>query len=408
MITIGGTVLLPNLTPVVSAPVEVELVMADGFVVVGKYSLAPAQTVQTGLAGTWQMSVVPNDEITPSGTLYRITEKGPKFVKSYLIQVLASLGVGVHQVLDLMVPEPSPVGVTNNFVTLDYLNSIAVGGSGGPAGSPGGAGAAGYIGVASRAALDALTPVSALLVYQTDRSIYWVWNGSQYIPVGYPVFTSDAQRDANFTQPLLGHGYYSDDNILFVYDGASRYVPINGPVFTNGTERDAAYSEPGVGDWYYQDSNNAAEGPYYRNIAGQYRLPWNMPWGEIAYAQVTSSQGSITSIVDLTGLSVSPTLVANRKIRVTVHCANVQSTTTTDRVDVSIADGSNTQLHNSNWPVNTPHTVNCVFRTTTTAGSPTWKARAVRVGSGTATMGAASAAPSFIMVEDIGPSGAPA
>jgi len=375
---IGGTVLDTNLAPIASCPIEIELIQAQGFVVIGKYSLTPKMSVQTGPAGTWTATVVENDSITPSGTLYRITEKIPSAhggSKNYIIQVLTTLGGGTNQILDLIVPSLSTVGTINTYLTKAYADATysTVGtsvGPPGPTGPPGASGAAGYIGVANRAALDALTPVSNLLVIQTDRMIAWIWNGTKYVQFNDPVFTGSGQRDAN----LLA---------------------------------------PSIGDSYYQDVNTVAEGPVYRNHAGQWRFPWNMPWGEVfgAYAEITVPSATFTTLADIAGLSITFTHVANRRIMLTAH-GLCESSAAGDLIVINISDGTPTQLDQASTYIGiaaVTHHWNCAYRTAGTGSSQTFKVRGQRaLGTGNGKVTAGASFKAYIQAVDIGPSGVPA
>jgi hypothetical protein len=376
---IGGTVLDTNLQPIGSCPIEIELIQAQGFVVIGKYSLTPKMSVQTGPAGTWTATVVENDSITPSGTLYKVTEKIPSAhggSKNYIIQVLTTLGGGTNQILDLIVPALSTVGTVNTYLTKAYADATysPVGtsvGPPGPTGPTGGSGAAGYIGVANRAALDALTPVSNLLVIQTDRMIAWIWNGTKYVQFNDPVFTGSGQRDAN----LLA---------------------------------------PSIGDEYYSDLNTVAEGPFYRNHAGQWRQPWNMPWGEVVsgYAEISANSANFTTTeVDIAGVTITFTHVANRRIflRILGLC---ESTVAGDAIIFKMTDGANVQVAQDTVQITVANATTKLFmekRTAGTGSSQTFKLRALRaIGTGTCRVTAGAVFLCFIQAVDIGPSGAPA
>ena len=42
--------------------------------------------------------------------------------------------------------------------------------------------------------------------------------------------------------------------------------------------------------------------------------PWNLPWGDLAYAQATATQGLTTTPTDLTSITVTFTVVAGRRV----------------------------------------------------------------------------------------------
>lgn len=133
-----------------------------------------------------------------------------------------------------------------------------------------------------------------------------------------------------------------------------------------------------------------------------------LPRGVVGYAQVTSDQGSITTEVDLTGLSVTFTAVAGRRYRVTGQIL-VTSTVQYDLVYFKLTNSSNTTLQLVPWTIPAassnmaPPPIN--FVVAPGGGSTTYKLRLLRQsGSGTVTMGANATYPAFICVEDIGKS----
>ena len=174
--------------------------------------------------------------------------------------------------------------------------------------------------------------------------------------------------------------------------------------------RTADNGSPSTGDLSYVDSGGADEGVEIYNGTA-WRPPWNLPWGVYGYAQVTANQGSITTITDLTSLSVTFTAVANRRVRV-VGYIEVTSTVLDGAFELFITDGSNTAIKRATGPIlstTAAVTVPIEIVVTPGAGSVTYKLRLQRTsGSGTYTMSAGATNPAFICVEDIGPAGAPA
>lgn len=130
-----------------------------------------------------------------------------------------------------------------------------------------------------------------------------------------------------------------------------------------------------------------------------------LPKGKQGYAQVTANQGSITTVVDLSGLSVTFTALASRYYRITGQII-VASTTATDRIDMIIADGAGTQLNvifGNPAVANQAITLHGSHIIQPGAGSKTYKLRCQRgVGAGTVTMTGAANTPDWILVEDIG------
>lgn len=134
-------------------------------------------------------------------------------------------------------------------------------------------------------------------------------------------------------------------------------------------------------------------------------IGFGTPGGVLDYAQITSSQGSITTETDITGLSVTAIVAANRRIRISVW-GRMSSTNTTTRYIVDIKEGStyvgkagDDMVNGDNslvvgGPVLTP-----------SAGSHTYIVRMRRIsGTGTGSFVADAASPGYMLVEDIGSS----
>lgn len=129
-----------------------------------------------------------------------------------------------------------------------------------------------------------------------------------------------------------------------------------------------------------------------------------LPAGREASTGVSTNQGSITTTVDLTNLTVTFTAKASRRYKITAQIL-AQSTVVTDVLSLFITDGSNTVIEQANCHlgiVNVPSTIHSEIHAAPGAGSITYKLRASRTGSGTMTMVATSTAPAIILVEDIG------
>lgn len=187
--------------------------------------------------------------------------------------------------------------------------------------------------------------------------------------------------------------------------------------FASTTARDAAITAPERGMTAYIGSNDASEGLYSYNGTSWRKGPgWNAPWGLVVPssgsnpAQATSDQGSITTVTDITSLSVTWNAVSNRNYLVTIY-VRVASTVANDVVQVQITDGSNNQKQQGQVAAlsATPLGMAVSVILTGLSGSTTMKGRIVRAaGTGTVSIYASSTSPAYISVEDIGPSGAPA
>lgn len=168
-------------------------------------------------------------------------------------------------------------------------------------------------------------------------------------------------------------------------------------------------SAPVVGMTVYDLADDALY--IYAGATSGWKPPWNMPWGRVGSATGTATTNIGTTDVDLSGMSVSWTAVQNRRYRVSVQATITAPSTGTDcNVFVSITDGSNVaqttaaQTAALVFSYNHFH-VTDVFSYTSASASVTRKARA-RVSASTSNSLYLSNVPT-ILVEDIGPAGAP-
>lgn len=183
-------------------------------------------------------------------------------------------------------------------------------------------------------------------------------------------------------------------------------------VFATTTARDSAITSPAAGMVVYINSDDANEGFYfYTGAAWLKGASWNAPWGYIGQATRTTAQSSIgTTVTDLTGLSVTFTALANRRYKITGNISVQQKGAASLSCQVLITDGSNTILQTSPqnaYAVDAIATCTPILLTTFSAGSQTVKLRASTFTSTMNTL-ASSTQPGYLLVEDMGPSGAPA
>lgn len=136
----------------------------------------------------------------------------------------------------------------------------------------------------------------------------------------------------------------------------------------------------------------------------------SVPVGVLAQAQTTTAQTGITTLVDLTGLSVNVVVPAGRTLKITGQ-TYLYTSTTNDEITMSISEGatvlasipSTAPLGGRGW-----YQYNSVI-VSPSAGAHTYKLQgAVTSGAGTVTNNSAATRPSFIVVEDITPTPAPA
>jgi hypothetical protein len=138
----------------------------------------------------------------------------------------------------------------------------------------------------------------------------------------------------------------------------------------------------------------------------------NLPLGVLGYAQrVANHVGFITTEVDLTDLSVTVTVPAGRRIRVSAE-ARFFSSVNHDIVELDISEPLVSYVRKAqvvcHWDGATAGAGNITIATsvilTPTAASHTYKLSAKRAsGTGNVTMVASADSPAFILVEDIGP-----
>lgn len=135
------------------------------------------------------------------------------------------------------------------------------------------------------------------------------------------------------------------------------------------------------------------------------------PRGVLGYAEVTANETGITTLTDLTGLSVAVDVAANRRIRVTGHgqIENAPSGTEDIAVVGFVREGSTTlgrwgSVFNHDIDSGLSEMCESGVVLTPTEGSHTYKlSLQTTVGSGSGGIRAAADNPAFILVEDIGP-----
>lgn len=137
------------------------------------------------------------------------------------------------------------------------------------------------------------------------------------------------------------------------------------------------------------------------NAVGWGYVPIAAPRGVLGYAEQSSSQTGITTIADLTGLSVAVTVADNRRIRLKGF-ARITRTVADGQTTFDIREGAADVGYvfapaQADIPVFVEKTI------TPTAGSHTYKLSLQRL-SGTGTVGTApdGTSPAWLIVEDIG------
>lgn len=320
----------------------------------------------TASNGTWSATLERNSNITPAGTYYEVEERIPasrggskvwQFVVGATNQTLAAAAVSV-------VPDLSLSSyLTQAAADLRYQQLSAYGTVSDIADSrPGDAGAAGTALSAARSDhkhdRETQRGTAATIAALTGTDLI----------VGYPYVTSDANN-------ITGTGIQTPDTTSQPARTDSLFV------------KNAQRFQPGF---------------------------WNQPWGVMGYVEITGDV-TFTTLANITGLSLTFTAAANRRIKITAFSYRIHNATTdnesafiyiresTTKLQTAlVSEGLKTSLGGGN-----PANISCVI--SPTAGSHTYVVSAERaVGANTHVYSAASTAPAFLLIEDIGPNGAPA
>lgn len=137
-----------------------------------------------------------------------------------------------------------------------------------------------------------------------------------------------------------------------------------------------------------------------------WQAPWNTAWGQIGYATTAVNQAGVTAVVDLTSLSVAVTVPANRILKVTSHVLlNKDATAGLTRLYIN-EGATNLSTAFVYFTLSTFITLTEAVQLTPTVGAHTYK---LRLSADTGAVTAANATQAgFILVEDMGPNGAPA
>jgi hypothetical protein len=155
----------------------------------------------------------------------------------------------------------------------------------------------------------------------------------------------------------------------------------------------------------------------YTTVTTTWKPPWNLPWGYITSASITANSASTsgTTVLAVTGLSVTWTAVANRRYLISANLAMAGTVGTTDLIDSYIADGALASKVRRNFVAPALvggawyQSVHLESYETGLSGSITRQVAIARnAGTGTAQIAAAATSPALILVTDLGPSAAPA
>ena len=183
--------------------------------------------------------------------------------------------------------------------------------------------------------------------------------------------------------------------------------------FASTGARDVSVTAPEDGMVAYIRSNDASEGLYTYNGTSWRRGPgWNAPWGVLGTQTLTTSTNtaSVHTTPQATGLTLTITAVSNRRLKITsTHnftCSGgANGCGFTHRVAGTAISGSSLVTLNASTY---SYTSVVSHHSTTASGSLTIDAYFYAYPNNTAVNDNGTAAsPRFLIIEDIGPSGAP-
>ena len=209
---------------------------------------------------------------------------------------------------------------------------------------------------------------------------------------GYKVFTSGSVLTASDL-----NNYCQEQTVMY---------------FATTAARDTAITAPEDGMVVYVGSNDASEGLYTYNGTSWRKGPgWNAPWGFVQYTEVTSNVLSGNGVTILTGNTIS--VVNNRRYRITGHVPGYFATAANNVALVTIRVGG-TDIAGSrvftSQITSAENGCNIVGLYTATATNASLACNLFS----TAVVGtnhqyvASATTPMCLLVEDIGPAGAPA
>lgn len=167
---------------------------------------------------------------------------------------------------------------------------------------------------------------------------------------------------------------------------------------------------PSPGDRIYE--TDTGKELTYQGPTDTWTLPWGVPWGNIAEAKTTTAQNTISTIVDITSLTLTFTAIANRKYIVTMLLPLVNQITSAGTVTPEIqtlASGAGTRLQAAQISLAAAGVSNIQLFTpiqTPAAGSTSYHGR-IATSAGTLNISNAAGVVSIFRIDDVGPNGNP-
>lgn len=262
-------------------------------------------------------------------------------------------------------------------------------------------------------------PYEGQLIYETDTNNLLAFNGITWIglitslPSGglISVVTSSTRPATPYEGQVI---YETDTDEVRAYDGDS-WELISGSI----VQQDEPPTGPVAGDLWIDTNEDAGSGgsgggtDIYASDTAPSSPTDGTLWLDtdegaetglssiLAYAEVTANQTGIIAETDLTGLSVTITVPAGRRIRVTGHAHLANATVDAITVFRIYQDGTQVQSRTlAKALAGTDQSATIEWIGSPSAGTHTYKLRAWAV-SGTVSVVAAANTPTFILVEDI-------
>lgn len=346
------------------AKVRIRLMPCAGFKITDGQEVAQRCDTVTDASGNWTATLEQNINISPAGTYYEVEEFIP--VTSGGSKKWQFLVGAVGQTLAAAAITAVPAITTSTYLTQAAADARYVQ-------SPGSFAVVGNITdsrPADASAAGVLTTYargdhkhSREIVRSTAAAIAAL-TGADSI-AGHPYVTSDANN-------ITGTG-------IFTPDTTSQPARADGMFVKNGVR-----FQPGF---------------------------WNQPWGIVGYKEVTVNTTGVSTVVDITGAAITFTAAANRRYKITGQCL-ILATTATAQATMRIKNGA-TNINagiSSSMGSGELETVTVIGFHTPAAGATVIKLTLERQ-SGTGTLGTSidqANRPDFILIEDVGPNGAPA
>lgn len=216
---------------------------------------------------------------------------------------------------------------------------------------------------------------------------------------GSAVTTGKIAAGAINTASMLADGLITRAKLATGFTGVT--IAVTGP------------TSPVEGELYYDTSSHGLF--EYTTATTGWTKPWNMPWGQIDYAETTTNQtvaaGSANTETTVTSLNSGLLYKANRRIKLRVVLLNLSGTVAGDIMLIRIKE-SGTQIAMATATIPAaggyvPVTVEAVI--TPSSGSHSYTTTIQRYsGTGGWSTGAGVGQAAYLLVEDLGSAGAPA